>query len=57
MPVGKLQEKKYEHFLFASLKSLKKGVHPDPDPLVRGTYGSADLDPDPHQNVNTGCKD
>ncbi len=34
---------KKKNYFLASLKSLKKGV--DPDPLVRGT------DPDPHQNV------
>ncbi len=55
MPVGKIQEKKYEIF-FCILKVTEERSPSGPDPLVRDTYGSADLDPGPHQNVNTGCK-
>jgi hypothetical protein len=46
VPAGKLKENNVKKIIFASLKSLKKGVR-----SISLRYGSGDPVPDPHQNV------
>ncbi len=48
-----------KYFIFASLKSMKKGVGGSESGSISQRYGSGDPDPDPHQNVtdpNTALK-